>query len=121
MREAAGPAIWSRGVELVRAGAVIGEAEREGEILLRVALRGGVLSHAVSLQPGDVTWECDCRGAYDPCEHVAAAVIALRRARQEGRALPAPAAGGPAFSPRTPRSNTACSRRPPLGQERRSW
>ena len=95
MREAAGPAIWSRGVELVRAGAVIGEAEREGEILLRVALRGGVLSHAVSLQPGDATWECDCRGADDPCEHVAAAVIALRRARQEGRALPAPAAGGP--------------------------
>ena len=95
VREAAGPAIWSRGVELVRAGAVIGEAEHEGELVLRVSLRGGILSHAVSLHPGDETWECDCRGTDDPCEHVAAAVIALRRARQEGRSLPAPAAGGP--------------------------
>jgi superfamily II DNA or RNA helicase len=95
VREAAGPAVWSRGVELVRAGAVIGEAEREDEIVLRIALRGGILSHAVSLHLADEAWECDCRGTDDPCEHVAAAVIALRRARQEGRALPAPAAGGP--------------------------
>jgi hypothetical protein len=36
----------------------------------------------------DAEWACDCASAEDPCVHVAAAVIALRRAREGGAALP---------------------------------
>src|SRR2546430_10026844 len=38
---------------------------------------------------------CSCGGADDPCAHVAAAVIALKRARESGKDLPrSKAAGG---------------------------
>ncbi len=85
-------AAWSAGVELARAGAVQGERESDQEVVLRVQPRSGVVHPSVLLLPEDLAWECDCRDEDDPCAHVAAAVIALRRARREGRSLPAPAA-----------------------------
>jgi superfamily II DNA or RNA helicase len=88
VREAASAQAWSRGVELARAGAVHGEREAAGELLLRVATRGGLLSPAVLLEPAKLAWDCDCGTREDACEHAAAAVIALRRARAAGKSLP---------------------------------
>jgi superfamily II DNA or RNA helicase len=89
IRSRASRAAWSQGVELARSGAVQGERESANEVVFRVRPRSGVVHPTVLLLPADEAWECDCGGEDDPCEHVAAAVIALRAARKEGRALPA--------------------------------
>ncbi len=88
VQEACERPIWSRGVRLARADAVSLEQESEGEIGLRVVTRGGLHAPLVTLHPGDEDWECSCSSAEDPCEHVAAGVIALRQARQAGKRLP---------------------------------
>jgi superfamily II DNA or RNA helicase len=93
VRAACSPAAWSRGVELVRADAVLAESAETGEIALRVATRAGLVSHLVTLREDSVEWDCDCAGRDDACEHAAAAVIALRRARQQGHDLRASDAG----------------------------
>jgi superfamily II DNA or RNA helicase len=90
IRSAASSAAWSRGVEFVRAEAVHGESAAPEEIVLRVATRGGLISPCVTLFPADGDWDCDCGTREDACEHVAASIIALRRARGEGRELPGP-------------------------------
>ena len=87
VRAACSPAAWSRGVELVRADAVLAEPGKAGEITLRVATRAGLVSHLVTLREASAEWDCDCAGRDDACEHAAAAVIALRRARQQGQPL----------------------------------
>ena len=92
VREACERAVWSRGVELVRKGAVQAQSSSESEVVMRVEGRVGRATPAVHLFPSQADWECDCDGADDPCEHVAAAVIALRRAREAGDALPRAAA-----------------------------
>jgi len=79
---------WSRGVELVRAEAVSGESDDGDEIVIRVSERGGLICPTVTLNPEDVEWECDCGSREAGCEHAAAAVIALRRARVAGAAIP---------------------------------
>jgi superfamily II DNA or RNA helicase len=89
IRSRASRAAWSQGVELARSGAVQGERENAHEVVLRVRPRAGVVHPTVLLFPDDEAWECDCSSEDDPCEHVAAAVIALRAARKEGRSLPA--------------------------------
>ncbi|HEY8156281.1 MAG TPA: DEAD/DEAH box helicase [Myxococcota bacterium] len=93
VRVACSPSAWSRGVELVRADAVLAEPAKAGEVALRVATRAGLVSHLVTLRPESAEWDCDCAGRDDACEHVAAAVIALRRARQQGQDLRASEAG----------------------------
>ncbi len=89
VRAACTPAVWSRGIELVRLGAVVGEQAGDDEARLRVATKGGMIARTVTLFLDDGDWECTC-GAR-PCEHAAAAAIALKRAREEGKDLPAPA------------------------------
>jgi superfamily II DNA or RNA helicase len=88
IRGAASAGAWSRGVELARAGSVIGETDSGDEILLRVASQDGLISPSVTLYPEDEDWDCDCRTHETVCEHVAAAIISLRRARSQGQALP---------------------------------
>jgi superfamily II DNA or RNA helicase len=88
VREACSRSTWSSGVELVRAGAVSGETAGAAEVTLRVSTRGGLVSPTVTLHPNSSEWACDCASAEDPCAHVAAAVIALKRARDAGAALP---------------------------------
>ena len=88
VREACSRGTWSNGVELVRAGAVSGETARGDEVTLRVSTRGGVVSPTVTLYPNDAEWACDCASVEDPCAHVAAGVIALKRAREDGAELP---------------------------------
>jgi SNF2-related domain len=92
IREACSPKTWSRGVELSRAGAVIGEDANAEEVVLQVAIQVGMAYATVTLWPKDEDWGCDCKSPEAACAHVAAAVIALRRTRQEGQALPAPKA-----------------------------
>src|SRR5688500_12374589 len=90
VREACSPTTWSRGAELSRAGAVLGEGADREEIVLRVATQAGMAYATVTLWPADEDWTCDCRSAEAACAHVAAAVIAWRRARQEGKEIPGP-------------------------------
>ncbi len=84
-------AVWSRAVELVRRGAVSVESRSDDELVLRVLVRAGRAAPAVRLHPARSSWECDCDGTDDPCEHACAAVIALRRARESGVELPSAA------------------------------
>ena len=88
IRSACSSSVWSRGVELARGDAVHGERDDGDEVVLRVATRGGLLSPAVRLSSADGDWDCDCASREDACEHVAAAVIALRKARRAGAPLP---------------------------------
>ena len=93
VRAAASSRAWSLGVEIARAEAVAGERENAQEIVLRISPSQGLQAPLVTLYPEDEDWECNCRGEEDPCEHVAAAVIALRKARVEGKPLPSGATG----------------------------
>ncbi len=88
IRSAVPAARWSTGVELARAGCVSGESYEEDEITLRVLVGSRRRSFEVTLWPDDEEWQCDCPGGRDKCEHVAAGIIALRQARQEGSDLP---------------------------------
>ena len=88
IREACSAGTWSRGVELARSGAVVGEADEGDEIVLRVRLARAVVSPQVVLFPEDDDWTCECNFREDACPHVAAAAIALKQARDQGKALP---------------------------------
>ena len=89
VREACERAVWSRGVELVRQGAVHGAVElATREVVMRVEGRAGRATPAVRLLPARSGLGVRLRRPDDPCEHVAAAVIAWRRAREAGEALP---------------------------------
>ena len=81
-------AIWSRGVSLARGGAVSIEEERPDSVTLRVKTQRALDAPQVTLHPLDEDWECSCSSPDDPCEHVAACVIALRQADKSGEALP---------------------------------
>jgi superfamily II DNA or RNA helicase len=104
VRDQASRSAWSAGVELARSEAVVGEHADESEIVLRVRSSGSVVHPTVVLYPQDCEWECDCGGAEDPCAHVAAAAIAMRRARREGRSLPSGPPGGARLSYRFTRA-----------------
>jgi hypothetical protein len=80
--------VWSRGVELARGENVQVESRDPHEIVLRVVARAGRGAPQVTLHLDDAAWECSCVSNDDPCEHVAASVIALRRAEKTGVALP---------------------------------
>ncbi len=88
IRESTSPGTWSRGVQLVRAEAVIGEEDDGDEIALRVATKGGLVSPQVVLFPDDLDWTCECNSREDACAHVAAAAIALKQARDAGKNMP---------------------------------
>ncbi len=80
---------WTAGIKLAREGAVFGQAERGEAVNVQVRARGETVAARVTLYPADVEWTCDCRSLVDPCAHVAAAIIVLTQAKEQGRALPA--------------------------------
>ena len=80
LRRACKPGVWSAGVNLVRAGAVQVESRNDEEIVLRVRAQGRAVPAQVVLYPGEDEWDCDCPGRLRPCEHLAAAGIALGQA-----------------------------------------
>ncbi|MEM9176128.1 MAG: DEAD/DEAH box helicase [Myxococcota bacterium] len=88
VQEACPRAVWSRGVSLARAEAVSVEERAGDAISLRVMTRKGLEAPQVTLHPDDEDWECTCNSPDDPCDHVAAAIIAMRRAKKEGEELP---------------------------------
>jgi len=88
IQDASTRATWSRGVELVRADAVSSEGRAGEGFAYRVATKRGLISPQVILYVDDEDWECTCKGNDDPCEHVAAAAIALRKAERSGNAVP---------------------------------
>ena len=77
LRRSCKPGLWSSGVNLVRAGAVAVESRNDEEIVLRVRTPGRAVAPTVVLYPGENEWDCDCPGRVRPCEHLAAAAIAL--------------------------------------------
>ena len=79
---------WSRGVELSRAQAVVLIRSSAAEVVVQVAVKGAAVSPTVTLWPDEAEWSCDCESRADPCFHVCAAVIALKRAAEAGEALP---------------------------------
>ncbi len=89
VRQACLPHVWSRGVEFARANAVLSERADDEEIVFKVVTRDKAVQPTVTLWPDDQDWLCDCGHHEAVCAHVAAAVIAFRRARQEGKSLPA--------------------------------
>jgi len=88
VRKATRDDIWSRGVQLVREERVLGVSESEDELILSVVPQGRARPATVHLWPDDVDWSCDCAATLRPCLHIAAAAIALRRAREAGDSLP---------------------------------
>jgi len=77
LRRSCKSGLWSSGVNLVRAGAVAVESRNDEEIVLRVRSPGRAVAPTVVLYPGENEWDCDCPGRVRPCEHLAAAAIAL--------------------------------------------
>jgi superfamily II DNA or RNA helicase len=71
--------LWSQGVKLARDGAVLIESRSGSEITLRVRAPRFAVPPSVTVYPDDAEWSCDCGGRIDPCEHVAAAAIALHQ------------------------------------------
>ncbi|HEX7499869.1 MAG TPA: SWIM zinc finger family protein, partial [Polyangia bacterium] len=84
LRRATKAGVWSAGVNLVRAGAVTMESRGDEEIVLRVRAQGRAVPAQVVLYPGQDEWDCDCPGRMRPCEHLAAAAIALGQAEGDG-------------------------------------
>ncbi|MCA9618205.1 MAG: SWIM zinc finger family protein, partial [Myxococcales bacterium] len=85
---------WSTGIELSRGDAVDGIEASDEEVTLRVKVPGRTVAPTVTLYPEDDEWDCDCGSSGDCCEHVAAAILALRQARKEGKRLPSSAKAG---------------------------
>jgi hypothetical protein len=80
VRRSAKAGTWSAAVKLARAGAVAVESSDDDEIVARVRTPGRAVAPTVVLYPGENEWDCDCGGRVTPCEHVAAAAIALAQA-----------------------------------------
>ena len=89
VRQACSPHVWSRGVEYTRANAVLSERADGEEVVFKVVTQDKAVQPTVTLWPDDEDWLCDCGHHEAVCAHVAAAVIAFRRAAQEGKPLPA--------------------------------
>lgn len=77
VRAEAKPALWANGVKLARANAAaLEKIQGENEYLFRVKPANRPIAYSVYLTP-DHSWECSCDCAFDPCDHVVAAAIAL--------------------------------------------
>ena len=91
VRRACSSGVWSRGVELSRGNVVHCEHVDEDGAVFRIALRGGMMSRAVTLFLDDDDWDCECGSEQHGCEHAAAAVIVWRRREETGEAVDRPA------------------------------
>lgn len=88
VRGACPPGIWSKAVDLVRHFAVTQQSADSEQITCRVRRTDRAIPATVQLYPADAEWDCDCESRAPCCEHVAAAVIAIKKARADGKALP---------------------------------
>jgi superfamily II DNA or RNA helicase len=90
--------LWSTGVKLAREGAVVIESRTASQIDARVRAPLKPIPPSVTLYPDDQEWTCDCGGRVDPCEHVAAVVIAAQQADAAPASEAAPASATDAAS-----------------------
>ena len=88
IREEAEPTAWSRGVELARSNSVLGQRADDEEVIVRIVHKGVPKAITVTLYLEDEDYHADCACADEPCRHVTGAVIAVRKARQDGQELP---------------------------------
>ena len=89
VRESCPRSNWSRGVEWARVkGVVTADSETPESGTLKVKADSDLMTRTVTLYLDDEDWTCDCPGKDDVCAHVAAAAIALNRARKDGQPLP---------------------------------
>lgn len=88
IREACERASWSRAVELTRSGTIAGVQADGEQVVIEISPAGSLTSRTVTLYVEDEDWGCDCGSTDDACEHVAAAVIALKQARKMGKVMP---------------------------------
>ena len=88
IRTKATPQAWSSGVTLSRDDKIIKEDEDDDTITFRVVTGQRGKSFQVDLLVEDNDWQCDCGAPVDACEHVCAAIIALRSAGREGKEVP---------------------------------
>ena len=88
VRSATRDDIWSRGVQLAREDRVLLVSEDDDEFVLSVVPQGRARPATVHLWPDESDWSCDCSATLRPCIHIAAASIAIRRARESGEGLP---------------------------------
>lgn len=93
MRESCDRGNWSRAVELTRSATIAGVQATDEQVVIEISPAGSLTSRTVTLFVEDEDWSCDCKSIDDVCEHAAAAIIALKRARTAGQKMPqAPAA-----------------------------
>lgn len=92
IREGCKPAQWSRAVKAARAGKVHGLRERGDALGFRVETHPGLPAHTVTLNLVEDDWDCDCDARTDSCEHVAAAALVVKQARERGEPLTPPQA-----------------------------
>jgi hypothetical protein len=106
IRKVSRPGTWSAAVKLARDQAVMVESRDEEEIVARVRTPGRTVAPTVVLYPGEREWDCDCGSRVSPCEHVAAAAIALTQAPAETPESAGPAEGAekPGAAPRPARA-----------------
>ena len=85
---AKGPELAGIFAELARGKHVIGLQLDHSEGRFRIELPDVRVAPEVSLFFDDEDWVCNCKDPEDPCAHVAAAIIAVKRAREQGEPLP---------------------------------
>src|SRR5262249_56821945 len=98
------------------AGAGGGGLGRGGGGGVAGGVAGPPSARRVVLHLDAATWECDCPGPDDPCEHVAAAAIAWHRAREDNRALPSADEGGIRYALSRARTGLALERQVVCGE-----
>lgn len=78
LQENANPAVWSRGVALLKEASFIVDSDAGGELCVRVLLKNRPVHPRVSLWPEEGDAYCDCGDRNDPCLHIVAAALAVK-------------------------------------------
>ncbi len=120
VRESCSTQLWSKGVELARKDLVSGLGQSSAETNLRVSGSLGGFSAEVTLYNEDLDWLCTCGSDDDPCVHVAASVIAIKRAEENGQKIPISATVGGRIQYEWVETPPDQSHRDPLLQIKRS-
>lgn len=83
-RESSEARVWSLAVEMARNSEFVEElANDPDERLVRVVRGRSDKVVTVTLSVANQSWQCDCHDEDDPCQHVLAAMIALRQGKVE--------------------------------------
>ena len=80
VREAASKKIWARGLEFARRK----DVKKISSNTFCVIEPASASDHEVRLDFVDLDWMCSCSSSEDPCEHVAASVIAMKLEQEKG-------------------------------------